>query len=106
MGQKVSPIGLRVGVIRDWVRYRQETGDERPCVVASTASPYKFAPAVLPAVSEGPYPADEFDMLEKLHEVTHTPVPVPLAGLRGRRILHGDCIEKQEMESFIRRVLE
>ena len=31
-------------------QYTKETGDETPCVVVSTASPFKFAPALLPAL--------------------------------------------------------
>lgn len=87
-------------------QYRKETGDERPCVIASTASPYKFAASVLPAVCSGPLPDDGFAMIEKLSEVTGTPVPAPLAGLRDRPVLHRSCVDKDGMASFIRDFLK
>ncbi len=88
------------------LRYRRESGDAKPCVVVSTASPYKFAPAVLPAVDTEALPQDEFDMLTRLEDVSGVRVPAPLAGLKGRKVLHGDYIEKQNMADFIKSFLE
>ncbi len=87
-------------------QYRAETGDNTPCVLASTASPYKFASAVLPAVFSGELPADEFGMVEKLSEVTGTPVPKPLAGLKELPVLHKGCVGKEEMSAFIKSFLK
>ena len=86
-------------VYREYVR---ETGDARPCVIASTASPFKFAPAVLPAVWKGEVPADEFAATAKLAEVTGRPVPAPLAELAGRPVRHRTSVEKSRMAEFIR----
>ena len=83
-------------------QYVRETGDRTPCVIASTASPYKFAKAVLAAVCPGAALEDEFSMMEKLSEVTGTAVPRPLAGLKDRTVLHKSCLNKEEMGGFIR----
>ncbi len=91
--------GVAVNVYRQYVA---ETGDTRPCVIASTASPYKFASAVLPAVNNGQAGDDEFAMLQKLSEVTGTTIPAPLATLKDRAVLHKSCVEKEEMSAFIR----
>ena len=82
-------------------QYRKETGDAAPCVIASTASPYKFAPAVLPAVDDGPVPENGFEIIRKLSQVTGTPIPKPLADLDTRPVLHRDCVEKTAMADFI-----
>lgn len=95
--------GVAVNV---YEQYRKETGDATPCVIASTASPYKFAAAVLPAVYDGQIPESGFDQVAKLSEVTGTPVPAPLAGLKNRPVLHKSCTEKEEMSAFIRGFLE
>ena len=87
-------------------QYREKTGDAKPCVIASTASPYKFAASVLPAVCSGKLPEDGFAMIEKLSEVTGTPIPAPLAGLRDRAVLHKSCVAKEEMAAFIRDFLK
>lgn len=83
-------------------QYRRKTGDATPCVLASTASPFKFAAAVLPAIESGELPADEFGMVAKLSEVTGVPVPKPLAGLKDLPVLHTGCVTKEKMNLFIR----
>lgn len=83
-------------------QYRRETGDGTPCVLASTASPFKFAAAVLPAVQPGTQPADEFGMVEKLAEVTGVPISKPLAGLKNLPVLHTGCVTREKMGLFIR----
>jgi len=82
-------------------QYRKATGDTAPCVIASTASAYKFAPAVLPAVDDGPVPEGGFEIIRKLSQVTGTPIPKPLADLNTRPVLHRDCVEKTAMADFI-----
>ena len=86
-------------------QYVEKTGDTTPTVIASTASPYKFAASVLPAVYEGEMPSTEFDMVEKLSEVTNTKIPTPLAGLRDKEVLHKTCVDKSEMSDFIKNFL-
>ena len=67
-------------------QYVEETKDLTPAVIASTASPYKFAKSVLEAVSDDELPGDEFSMVEELSAKTKTPVPAPLASLRDAQV--------------------
>ena len=87
-------------------QYVEKTGDKTPTVIASTASPYKFAASVLPAVYDGEMPSDEFSMVEKLSSVTNTKIPTPLAGLRSKQVLHKTCVDKSEMSDFIKNFLD
>ncbi len=87
-------------------QYVEKTGDKTPTVIASTASPYKFAASVLPAVYEGDMPEDEFSMVEKLSSVTNTKIPTPLAGLKEKKVLHKTCVDKSEMSDFIKNFLD
>ena len=64
--------------------YRAEKGAERPCVVLSTASPFKFAPAMLASLGE-PVPSDGFIALEELSRLSGQSVPPPLAALRSKK---------------------
>ena len=82
--------------------YKKKTGDDTPTIIASTASPYKFAPAVLEGVTREALPEDEFAMTEKLFEVTSLPIPPPIATLRGKKILHPGSVEKSAMKEVIR----
>ena len=86
-------------------QYIKETNDDTPCVIASTASPYKFASAVLPSLS-GNAGDDEFAMLDKLSEVSGTPVPAPLANLHDKQVLHKTCVNKNQMSDFIKNFLK
>ncbi|MBR2642712.1 MAG: threonine synthase [Lentisphaeria bacterium] len=86
-------------------KYLRETGDDRPCVIASTASPFKFAPAVLPAVADGVVPEDEFAVTQMLSDVSQCAIPGPLASLKGREVLHRQSIAKEDMPEFIRNFL-
>ncbi len=81
--------------------YRRESGDETPCIIASTASPFKFAAAVLGAVDSGEAPVDGFELLEKLSQVSKVPVPAPLSGLKSLEIRHKSCVKKEDMANFI-----
>jgi len=82
-------------------QYRAATGDKTLTVVASTASPYKFAASVLPALTQDAIPADGFAQLEMLSKLSSTPIPVPLANLKGCEVLHKNCIAKDNMAEFV-----
>ena len=86
--------------------YRKETGDNTLMVIASTASPYKFAPAVLKALTSEELPADDFAKLELLSKLSGTPIPAPLAQLKGQEVLHKSCVDKSSMVDFIKSCLK
>ena len=74
-------------------------------VVLSTASPYKFAPAVLAALGKT-VPDDAFAAMDELQALTGLAAPAPLAELKSLPILHRDCIEISEMADYVRRNME
>ena len=67
-------------------QYVKEFGSDVPTIIASTASPYKFAPAVLSAVAREKITEDDFAMLENLNEVSGVAIPASLAGLKGKAV--------------------
>ena len=80
--------------------YVNQSGDHRPMVVLSTASPYKFPAAVLEAIGQAPQ-GDEFALMEQLQAVSAVPIPENLAGLREKPIRHTGVINKDEMLDFV-----
>ncbi len=80
--------------------YRRETGTAAPAVVVSTASPYKFCDSVLKALGQGSN-ASGTELIEKLSEVTKTPVPKPLAGLDKREKRFELVADKQDMKAVV-----
>lgn len=81
-------------------QYVRETGDGRPVLIASTASPYKFAKSVLSAVSDETA-ADEFGCVRLLSRVTETPVPAPIAALENAQVRFGGACEKDQMRDTV-----
>ncbi len=80
--------------------YVNQTGDTRPMVVLSTASPYKFPAAVLGALAQTAQ-GDEFKQMEQLATYTQVPIPKNLANLWQKPVLHKQVIEKEEMPAFV-----
>ncbi len=75
-------------------KYASESGNKM--LIVSTASPYKFAPAVLSSLGEA-VPEDDFDALDRLHEVTKVEIPQNLASLRDAEVRFTKTIEPSEM---------
>ena len=86
-------------------QYMASTGDNRPVVIASTASPYKFAKSVLSALTND-IPNSEFDTVDALSELTHTAVPAPLAELKNATVRFKDIYDKNDMYAAVCNCLE
>ena len=81
--------------------YKKATGDNTKTVIASTASPYKFSTAVLEAINGTAGDMDEFDKVEKLHEVSGYDIPKSLADLKNKDIRFTGVIGKDDMKDFV-----
>ncbi len=66
-------------------KFIESTGDSTPMLVVSTASPYKFSPSVLSSLG-GEIPADEFEAISKLNEISQTEVPTPISAIGNKKI--------------------
>ena len=84
--------------------YREKTGDETKTVTLSTASPFKFTPAVLKALGE-PCEKPGPELIGVLSEVTGVPAPRPLADLAGRKARFTFCAKKTELTETVRNFL-
>ena len=83
--------------------YVNQTGDNRPMVVLSTASPYKFPAAVLAAIG-GDTSGDEFTQMERLASMTGVAIPRNLSGLRTKPERHTNVIDKEEMLHYVQQL--
>lgn len=77
------------------LQYLEKEEGGIPVVVASTASPYKFAPAVLSALHENA--ENDVGVLDQLASFTGTEIPKPLCGLSEKKILHPNSIDPADM---------
>lgn len=85
-------------------QYVQQSADrETPVIIASTASPYKFADSVLAAISDHIPSGDDFDKIDALSAMTGTQIPAPIAQLRDKRVrFSGDCTPAQMPQTVLR----
>jgi len=80
--------------------YRQsKTYTGNPCIILSTASPFKFPVAVLSALGES-FDGDDFAAAERLSELTGRPVPENLSSLRSLPVLHRDVVDIADVVSY------
>ena len=77
-------------------KYRAESGDTTTMVVASTASPYKFASDVYASI-KGETPADGLAALDMLTELTGVEIPYPLKGIADRKVRFEEVIDAPDM---------
>ncbi len=83
-------------------QYVQQTGDTTIAVIASTASPFKFAPSVLDAVKEEyDRDVDEFRLLHELGEVSGMKIPKALVALQENEKRFSDVFDKEDMKQAV-----
>ena len=83
-------------------QYIKDTSDNKPMVVASTASPYKFAADVLVSLG-GERPSDDLFALDALSEMTKTTITKPLAGIAERKIRFSEVIDAAKMPCAVKK---
>lgn len=85
-------------------KYIAETGDRTPMVVASTASPYKFAADVCASLGMEK-PADDLDALDMLVKATGTEIPYPLCGIAERQVRFTETVNAGDMLDAVKRYI-
>lgn len=86
-------------------KYRAESGDEKKCLVASTASPYKFIHSVMTAIDEKYASADEFDLIDELSRISQTEVPKAVEEIRSAEIRHTRECDSDRMKETVKEIL-
>ncbi len=81
--------------------YRENTGDETPTLIASTASAYKFAASVNESLGMAKA-ADDFEAVKELEKKTGVKVPSGLKDLENAPVRHGEVIEINDMSAVVR----
>ena len=89
---------VALSVANDYVK---QTGDRTKTIIASTASPYKFAPSVLKALDSTSFVEDEFKMLDKIFEISNLPIPSQLSELKDKEVRFSKTIEKDIMGDYV-----
>lgn len=86
-------------------KYKKETGDTTPTVIASTASPYKFARSVMTAIDPVYDTKSDFELIDELEKLSKVKVPQAIEDIRSAEVLHKTVCEKEEMEKVVKSFL-
>jgi threonine synthase len=82
--------------------YKRTYEAERKILIASTASPYKFARDVyLSLVSDKAQRPTDVEALSELSILTGTEIPSPLAKTLTKKALHDDIIDREGMDNAV-----
>ena len=86
-------------------KYKSETGDNTVTVIASTASPYKFTRSVMSALGKNDESKDDFELADKLSEISGVTIPAAVSSIRDAEIRHKTVVDKAEMEGAVKAFL-
>ena len=86
-------------------KYKNETGDKTVTVIASTASPYKFTRSVMSALGKNGDSKDDFELADKLSEISGVTIPAAVSSIRDAEIRHKTVVDKAEMEGAVKAFL-
>ena len=80
--------------------HREKSGEIRPTVIVSTASPFKFCDSVIKALG-GNADMSGAELVPALSGLTGIASPKPLTGLDKRTVRFSDCVSGPEMETVV-----
>lgn len=86
-------------------KYREESRDLSPVILASTASPYKFTRSVLHSIDPSFDGLSDFEQMDKLSEISNTAVPKAVEELKNAPVRHNTVCEVSEMKDVVRKML-
>ena len=85
--------------------YRKDSKDDRKTVIASTASPYKFAGSVMSAIDPKYKGQDDFKLIEELQKVSGTEIPNAIKEIMNAEIRHNTECDVDQMEQTVKNIL-
>ncbi len=88
-------------------RYHTRSNDETKTVFVSTASPFKFAPAVMDSIRGAGYSNGRSieTVIKELSDESGLEIPKSIAELGTKEIRHKDVIDKEQMEDKVAEIL-
>nr|WP_307998227.1 threonine synthase [uncultured Merdimonas sp.] len=86
--------------------YQERTGDQKKCIVASTASPYKFVKSVLTAIDPAYSQKEELDLMQDLSKLSNREIPKAVLDILDARILHTTECDAEKMKETVKVILK
>jgi threonine synthase len=86
-------------------KYLKETGDQKPAIIASTASPFKFPEKVISSMGEE-VPEDLFEGIGMVAKYMNVEIPDQVRELETLPVLHKNICKKEEMRDIVLKLLQ
>ncbi|MCL2864241.1 MAG: threonine synthase [Lachnospiraceae bacterium] len=86
--------------------YRQKAEENRPMLIASTASPYKFVGNVMAAIDKKYSDVDEMDLIQPFKALSHVEIPAAVEEALLGQVLHTKVCKVPEMINVVKEILE
>lgn len=86
-------------------KYKKDTRDEMKSIIASTASPFKFARSVMYAIDSKYDTMSERELMDELSKIGHVAVPKAIDEIRTAPVLHDTVVKTGEMADTVIKIL-
>ena len=86
-------------------KYVAETNDDAVTVIASTASPFKFARSVMDAINPEYDKLDDFELIDELSKTANVKIPNAIEEIRNAEVRHNNLVEVDGMEAIVKKFL-
>ena len=83
-------------------KYLKDTGDDKPVVIASTASPYKFTRTVMEAIGQDDKSKTDLELTDDLSRVSGTKIPPAIEEIKSAPVRHKTTCEVAEMPQTVK----
>ncbi len=85
--------------------YKETSKDTKKAVIASTASPYKFARSVMTAIDDKYDALEEFELIDSLEVISNVEIPNAVEEIRNAKVLHTRECDADKMEETVKEIL-
>ena len=86
-------------------KYVAETNDDAVTVIASTASPFKFARSVMDAINPEYDKLDDFELIDELSKIANVKIPNAIEEIRNAEVRLNNLVEVDGMEAIVKKFL-
>ncbi len=86
-------------------KYKEATNDARKTVIASTASPYKFARSVMSAIDSKYEGMGDFELIDELTKISGVAEPNAIKEIRSAEVVHDTVCQVNEMKDVVKKFL-
>lgn len=85
--------------------YKERTKDDTKTIIASTASPYKFAASVMTAIDDSFSDMEDFALIDELSSTSGTRIPNAIEEIRTAPVLHDTVCRTEDMQKEVEQIL-